>query len=124
MLLSQQSFAKSTIDTCYKSEEATTEIISSCLDKVVNVTDRNLQTWINLHQFNLEEKALINGRQSALKMFKRSQSNFTTYRENNCRWQYLTVSPNVTAGLTYKECYILLSQQRIDELMRLADLAK
>ena len=90
--------------------------ISRCLDGVIEHVDRELQTWVNLHTFNLEEKALVNGRYSALKMFKRSQSNFITYRENDCRWQYLAVSPNKGASLAYKTCYVLLSQNRIAAL--------
>lgn len=90
--------------------------MSRCLDSVIAHIDRDLQTWVNLHTFNLEEKALVNGRYSALKMFKRSQSNFITYRENDCRWQYLAVSPERGADLAYKVCYVLLSQSRIDSL--------
>lgn len=90
--------------------------MSRCLDDVITQVDRDLQTWVNLHTFNLEEKALINGRYSALKMFKRSQGNFITYRENDCRWQYLAVSPERGANLAYKRCYVLLSQSRITAL--------
>lgn len=89
---------------------------SRCLDGVIAEMDRELQTWVNLHIFNLEEKALVNGRYSALKMFKRSQTNFITFRENDCRWQYLAVSPEQGAGIAYKTCYIVLGQNRINEL--------
>jgi uncharacterized protein YecT (DUF1311 family) len=115
--------AANTIEAC-KKNDSSTEVMSRCLDSVVDFTDKELQTWINLHQFELEEAALVNGRSSTLKMFKRSQKNFTTYRENNCRWQYLAISPNITAGLAYKECYILLSKQRINELTRLSNTNK
>ena len=84
-----------------------------------DVIDRELQTWVNNHTFNLEEKALITGRYSPLKMFKRSQSNFITFRENDCRWQYLIVSPKKGAANAYKKCYILLSQSRITELSKI-----
>ncbi|HCM48910.1 MAG TPA: DUF1311 domain-containing protein [Colwellia sp.] len=90
--------------------------MSQCLDSVISFVDRELQTWINLHTFNLEEKALVNGRYSSLKMFKRSQSNFITYRENDCRWQYLAISPETGADLAYKTCYVMLSQSRITAL--------
>ncbi len=86
------------------------------LDGVISFVDRELQTWVNLHTFNLEEKALTNGRYSALKMFKRSQNNFITYRENDCRWQYLVISPERGADLAYKTCYVQLSQNRIKAL--------
>jgi len=91
---------------------------SSCLDGVTKAIDRELQTWVNNHVFNLEEKALITGRYSALKMFKRSQSNFITFRDNDCRWRYLMVSPEKGANIVYKQCYIQLSKLRIKELRK------
>jgi uncharacterized protein YecT (DUF1311 family) len=107
--------AKKNIEECQKqnAEEVSSAPMSRCLDSVISFVDRELQTWVNLHTFNLEEKALVNGRYSALKMFKRSQSNFITYRENDCRWQYLAISPERGADLAYKTCYVKLSQSRI-----------
>jgi uncharacterized protein YecT (DUF1311 family) len=118
LLLSTPSYAQKTLDKCEKSEQQT-EALSRCLDGVKNVIDRELQTWVNNHTFNLEEKSLITGRSSALKMFKRSQSNFITFRENDCRWQYLMVSPEKGASNAYKKCYILLSKSRIKELNKI-----
>jgi uncharacterized protein YecT (DUF1311 family) len=117
LLLSPPSYAQKTLDKCEKVEQKV-EVLSRCLDSVKNAIDRELQTWVNNHIFNLEEKALITGRYSALKMFKRSQSNFITFRDNDCRWQYLTISPEKGAGNAYKKCYILLSQSRIKELSK------
>lgn len=117
LLLSPVHAAKS-IDECQK-KNAKKESLSSmsrCLDSVISHIDRELQTWVNLHTFNLEEKALVNGRYSALNMFKRSQSNFITYRENDCRWQYLAISPERGADLAYKKCYVTLSNGRIATL--------
>ena len=110
--------AETSIDDCQTSALTQTSIAenSRCLDGIITEIDRELQTWVNLHTFDLEEKALVTGRHSALKMFKRSQSNFITFRENNCRWQYLSVSPERGAGLAYKKCYILLNRSRINEL--------
>jgi uncharacterized protein YecT (DUF1311 family) len=92
------------------------ESVSRCLDEAINQVDRELQIWVNLHQFNLEEKSQINGRYSALKMFKRSQSSFITYRENTCRWQYLNISPDLGADVAYKSCYVTLSKTRVSLL--------
>jgi uncharacterized protein YecT (DUF1311 family) len=89
---------------------------SQCLDRVKSSVDRELQTWVNNQTFILEEVALVTGRTSALAMFKRSQSNFITFRENNCRWQYLAMSPSTAAGPAYKKCYIFLTKNRIVEL--------
>ncbi|MDX2368490.1 MAG: DUF1311 domain-containing protein [Colwellia sp.] len=114
-LLSAPSYALKTIDKCEKAEQ-TTEQVSRCLDGVKEVIDRELQIWVNNHTFNLEEKALITGRNSVLKMFKRSQSNFITFRDNDCRWQYLVIYPEKGADNAYKKCYILLSKYRIKEL--------
>ena len=115
LLLSAPSYAFQTLGKCEKAEQKTEEL-SRCLDGVKAIIDRELQTWVNNHTFNLEEKALIDGRYSALKMFKRSQSDFITFRENDCRWQYLVISPEKGAGNAYKKCYILLSKSRIKEL--------
>jgi len=121
--LSTFAIAEKSIENCQNATLTQTNIAknSRCLDGVIADVDRELQTWVNLHTFDLEEKALVNGRYSALKMFKRSQSNFITFRENNCRWQYLAISPEIGAGLAYKKCYILLSQSRITELGALSN---
>jgi uncharacterized protein YecT (DUF1311 family) len=103
---------------CHKNmiKETDNELVSRCLDKVINQVDRELQIWVNLHQFNLEEKSQVNGRYSALKMFKRSQNSFITYRENTCRWQYLNISPDLGADVAYKSCYVTLSKNRVSLL--------
>jgi uncharacterized protein YecT (DUF1311 family) len=118
LLISAPSYAQKTLATCEKAEQKI-EALSRCLDDVKDVIDRELQTWVNNHTFNLEEKALLTGRYSPLKMFKRSQSNFITFRDNDCRWQYLVISPEKGAANAYKKCYILLSQSRIKELSKI-----
>ena len=118
LLLSTPCYAQKTLDKCEKAEQKIEEL-SRCLDGVKDLIDRELQTWVNNHTFNLEEKALTTGRSSALKMFKRSQKNFITFRDNNCRWQYLIVSPEKGASNAYKKCYILLSKSRIKELSQI-----
>ena len=110
--------AAKTLENCDEIKDNTIEY-SQCLDVVKEAVDRELQTWINNQIFTLEELALVTGRKSALAMFKRSQKNFITFRENNCRWQYLAISPSIQAAPAYKRCYILLSKTRIKELDRL-----
>jgi uncharacterized protein YecT (DUF1311 family) len=114
-LLSYSSYAKQSIESCEATKKTTIEL-SSCFDLVKEAVDRELQTWINNQVFILEEFALETGRRSALNMFKRSQRNFITFRENDCRWQYLAISPNTAAPSAYKKCYILISKNRIKEL--------
>lgn len=118
LLMISPANAKKSIEECQNqnAEKISSAPLSRCLDDVISFVDRELQTWVNLHTFNLEDKALVNGRYSALKMFKRSQSNFITYRENDCRWQYLAISPQRGADLAYKTCYVILSQSRITAL--------
>lgn len=113
--LSTTSYAKKSIEHCEATQD-TTSGLSSCFDIVKAAIDRELQTWINNQVFILEEFALTTGRRSALDMFKRSQRNFITFRENDCRWQYLAVSPSTGAASAYKKCYILVSKARIKEL--------
>ncbi|GLX76833.1 hypothetical protein tinsulaeT_01730 [Thalassotalea insulae] len=111
-------FQAKTVNECEQSYQTTSEL-SQCLDLVKDVVDKELQTWINNQIFVLEEFAIVTGRRSALEMFKRSQRNFITYRENDCRWQYLHISPGTGAASAYKKCYILLTRDRIKELSRL-----
>jgi len=111
-------FQPKNVEECEQSYKTTTEL-SQCLDLVKDLTDRELQTWINNQIFILEEFAIKTGRRSALDMFKRSQRNFITYRENNCRWQYLHISPATGAASAFKKCYILLTKDRINELSKL-----
>ena len=115
LLLSTSVFAKKTLAECENKDQVTEEK-SKCFDTLQSELDRELQTWVNNHAFNLEEKALVTGRYSALKMFKRSQNDFITFRDNDCRWQYLAISPEPGANLAYKKCYILVTQTRINEL--------
>lgn len=109
---------KKSIESCETQSKNNVEL-SQCLDIVKSATDRELQTWINNQVFVLEEFALATGRNSALDMFKRSQRNFITYRENNCRWQYLHISPGTGAAPAFKKCYIRQTLSRIEELSRL-----
>ncbi|XQW86607.1 lysozyme inhibitor LprI family protein [Thalassotalea piscium] len=107
-----------TVKAC-ESKFKTPKTLSMCLDQVKESVDRELQTWINNQTFILEEFALKTGRKASLEMFNRSQRNFITYRENNCRWQYLHLSPNITAASAYKKCYINATQNRINELSKI-----
>lgn len=91
---------------------------SQCLDIVKIQIDRELETWVNNQLFILEDIANTTGRKSAFNMFKRAQKNFITYRDNNCKWQFLVELPSNVSAPTYKKCYILTSRDRINELSR------
>ena len=118
ILLSSTAMAKETITSCETKMTTATEI-SRCLDGIKEKKDRELQTWVNNQTFILEELAADTGRHASLNMFKRSQRNFISYRENNCRWQYLVVGPDPSAASAFKSCYITLTQYRIEELANL-----
>ncbi len=107
--------AAKTIESCQDKMKDNIEY-SRCLDGVIEVADRELQTWVNNQVFILEELAMNTGRKSALSMFRRSQTNFIKFREDNCRWQYLAVSPHPNSGPVYKKCYIRATKDRIKEL--------
>lgn len=115
LFFSSTLMAKNNVNTCESTMDSSAKI-SRCLDGIRDKKDRELQTWINNQIFILEELSLQNGRRSSLDMFKRSQRNFISYRENNCRWQYLVLAPNESAAIAYKKCYITLTQDRINEL--------
>ena len=119
MSLMTSANASRTLQNC-ENKQAESMSYSQCLDEVKNAVERELQTWINNQTFILEELESTTGKKSTLTMFKRSQSNFITFRNNNCRWQYLAVSSEANAGDTYKKCYISTSQSRIKELSTLA----
>ena len=116
--VSAQSRFVKTINAC-ESKHKTPKALSMCFDQVKESVDRKLQIWINNQTFILEEFALKTGRKAALDMFNRSQRDFIAYRENNCRWQYLHISPNVSAAPAYKKCYIKTTQHRIQELSQI-----
>ena len=110
-----QASNKKSIENCESQNKSVIEL-SQCLDGVVDAVDKELQTWINNQTFILDELVSSTGRKSVLSMFKRSERNFISYRENNCRWQYLAISPAIGASPAYKKCYILLTRDRIKEL--------
>jgi uncharacterized protein YecT (DUF1311 family) len=114
-LLSSVVYAHDALDECQDVEQ-TTKSQSLCLDNVKEVVERELQTWINTHVLNLEEKITATWRPAALKLFRRSESDFVAFREHECRWQYFATPPDKSAKLTYKKCYILITQNRIDQL--------
>lgn len=116
--MSAPALAQKSIEGCEQKSE-TPKNLSRCFDNLKSNLDSELQTWINNHVFNLEEKSRSTGRNAALKMFKRSQNDFITFRDNDCRWQYLAISPDKGADLAYKKCYIVVTQSRIDELSKI-----
>jgi len=122
LVLSISSYAEQSptysIAKCEK-PKLTTKKYSQCLDVVKERVDRELATWVNNQTFVLEELAKSTGRESPYTMFKRSQKNFITYRDNNCKWQFLVKLPSDVAAPAYKKCYILVSKDRIAELSRI-----
>ena len=114
LLITAPTYAAKNIASCEKVDDKIE--YSQCLDTVKKVSEKELQTWVNNQVFNLEELALKTGRKAPLAMFKRSQKNFITFRENNCRWQYLAISPDKTAANAYKKCFIQTNNRRIKEL--------
>ena len=104
-----------TIEQCEKKFTNNVEF-SQCLDMVKNLAERELTAWVNNKTFELEDLASVTGRSGTLNMFKRSQKNFVTYRENNCKFYYLALSPGSGAGAAYKKCFITMTKARIKEL--------
>ncbi len=94
--------------------------LSACLDNVRSRTEKELVIWVNNQTFVLDTIKQETGKGAALKLFKRSMNRFNTYREDNCRWQYLTIVPAKGADIAYKKCYIELTQTKINELSKLS----
>ena len=120
LLLSLSSHAKvkKTIDYCENNSQ-TAEQLSICLDQVRDLALKELTTWQNNQVFILTEIEQKTGRGAALRMFQRAKKDFEKFRENNCRWQYLQISPAKGAATAYKKCYIRLTQAHINELVML-----
>ena len=114
----QQKAKELTIGTCEQTTK-TPETFSACLDTLIEKKRRTLTTWTNNQLFVLQELQETNGRGDALRLFHRSNKYFETYRENNCRWQYLQLAPDKKANLAYKKCFIRMTNDRINELMEL-----
>ncbi|QOL24766.1 DUF1311 domain-containing protein [Thalassotalea sp. LPB0316] len=93
---------------------------SQCLDTVKTLAERELTAWVNNKTFELEDLVSVTGRSGALNMFKKAQKNFETYRENNCKFYYLEISPGTGAASAYKKCYIKMTKARIAELDELS----
>lgn len=121
LVMSKVAVAAKSADDCQDKSNEEKEY-SRCLDRVKDAVDRELQTWVNNHEFILKEFASKTGRKSALKIFNRSQNNFIKYREDTCRWQYLALSPGPKSGPAYKQCYIRLSSSRINELQTFTEI--
>lgn len=112
--------AKSTtIEHCEKNSIKNTELVL-CLDQLKSRADKELTTWVNNQIFILEALSKKTGRGAPLNIFNRSQKLFRKYREDNCRWQYLQISPGPGATTAYKKCYINLTKARSLELAKLS----
>lgn len=92
--------------------------LSACLDTVKNNVDKELVIWVNNQSFVLDAIKQETGRGAALRIFNRSMSRFNSYREDNCRWKYLSIAPEKGADIAYKTCYIELTQTKINELSK------
>lgn len=127
LVVSQLAFAQESpsVDECDDLPEnpnvSKSTMYSRCLDKHVSRVEKEMTTWINSQQFDLQQKELATGRKSILTIFNRSQKQFKEYRESNCRWYYLAEAPKETASNDYKKCMIRMTQVRIDELQSLAE---
>lgn len=92
-----------------------------CLDHQLEQTRRELTTWENNHLFKLEEQAASTGRQDGLKMFNKARQSFSTYIEQDCRWQFIGQLPDsATASASYKQCQLYHLKQRIELLKQVS----
>ena len=95
---------------------------STCLDGVLSDKTRELKTWQKSINLKLQELTSFNGRRDTMVLFKKSSRAFEKFKENNCKWQYLSLLPDIyTAGNMSKECHIYMTIERIHELKQLND---
>lgn len=91
-----------------------------CLDQQLEQNRRDLTSWENNHLFRLEAQANSTGRQDGLKMFNKARQSFSTYSEQDCRWQFIGQLPKSdAAGVLYKECQLFHLKQRIEFLKQI-----
>lgn len=119
MLGSAKSLASEGLTDCASSRESAVGYLR-CLDRRIERLNNDITLWGNNKIFELEGVSKLTGRTDALSLFKKAQKSFHKYRENNCRWQYLLLLPDITAGaISYKECFIKMSETRVAELKQL-----
>ncbi|MFT4926782.1 MAG: hypothetical protein ACI8WB_002881 [Phenylobacterium sp.] len=120
MLLPSLAFAADGVKQCASSRDTAIDYLR-CLDRKMNALESDLTLWGNSHIFALEAKSKVTGRRDTMHVFKKAQKSFVKYREHNCRWQYLSMIPDTSAGaIRYKECMIDMSQTRVESLKRLS----
>jgi len=96
---------------------------SKCLDSALLKLDRDIETWEKNVEFKLKELSNVSGRGDALLVFSKASRQFHSYRQSNCRWQYLAKLPDVdTAAKIVKECKIGMAKDRINKLMQMSRL--
>jgi hypothetical protein len=105
-----------------KNKFGNTIAYSTCLDSVLSDKARKVKTWEKSINLKLQEAVSINGRRDAVVLFKKSSQSFKKFTEDNCKWQYLSLLPdiNVAANMS-KECHVFMTVQRIHELQQLND---
>lgn len=111
-------FAQTSMNVSSCINKHTGSSLSACLDTVKSNVDKELTIWVNNQTFVLDTIKKETGRGATLKVFTRSMSRFNSYREDNCRWKYLSITPAKGADIAYKKCYIELTQTKIDELSK------
>lgn len=116
VLPSAPSSASQMLEQCNDNRATSVEYLR-CLDKKISTLDSDLILWRNNKVLQLEKAAENTGRTDTIRIFKKTQKSFETYRENNCKWQYLTLMPDTTAGaIIYKECMVAMTEERVNQL--------
>lgn len=103
-----------------KTKDNNLKKLEICLDGAIETSQRQLNTWVNAHRFNLEDQVEKSGRRAVLRLFEQAQNDFEVYRENNCRWYYLANTPSDYASIEYKQCIIRHNDQRSVELSKIS----
>ena len=94
---------------------------SRCLDQVLSSFERDMQAWQKDIEFKLTEASKGTGRTDSVIVFKSSHKKFMDYRNKHCQWQYLAMLPDVaSASIMTKECRILMTVQRINNLKEIS----
>ncbi len=94
-----------------------------CLDAAYVQVERELMTWETNVEIILRDLADKDATNNPVTLYKSSIRHFNKYKKATCKWQYISMLPDITAAITLsKECEIYMAKDRIEKLKELSEL--
>ncbi|GAB2994334.1 hypothetical protein GCM10027050_09530 [Psychrosphaera aestuarii] len=96
---------------------------SLCLDAAYVQVERELMTWETNVEIILRDLNKAETGNDPIALYKSSVRLFEKYKKATCKWQYISMLPDVTASISLaKECEIYMTKDRIEKLKELSEL--